>query len=139
MEQVRAPVGEVQMRVEILFHPGVGIAFEIAEVIFVHEARRGDFGAGGISAQFLHLHFREAAVNGLEFEVLVFAQRGKVGRRRGEFKPGRDGSAWVYWDAASTRQPGSIFTQLPPAFTRFQLVHLVVEGLAGALLVAGGC
>ncbi len=30
------------------------------------------------------------------------------------------------------------FSQLPPAFTRFQLVHLVVEGVAGALLVAGG-
>ncbi len=30
------------------------------------------------------------------------------------------------------------FSQLPPAFTRFQLVHLVVEGVSGALLVAGG-
>ena len=28
--------------------------------------------------------------------------------------------------------------QLPTAFTRFQLVHLAVEGAAGALLVAGG-
>ena len=30
------------------------------------------------------------------------------------------------------------FSQLPSAFTRFQLVHLVVEGVAGVLLVAGG-
>ena len=30
------------------------------------------------------------------------------------------------------------FSQLPPALTRFQLVHLVVEGISGALLVAGG-
>jgi len=30
------------------------------------------------------------------------------------------------------------FSQLPPAFTRFQLVHLVVEGVAGVLLVVGG-
>ena len=30
------------------------------------------------------------------------------------------------------------FSQLPPAFTRFQLVHLVVEGVSGILLVGGG-
>ena len=30
------------------------------------------------------------------------------------------------------------FSQLAPAYTRFQLVHLLVEGVSGGLLVAGG-
>src|ERR1700737_4094974 len=76
-----APVGEVEEGVEILLHPGVLIAPEVAPRVVVHEARRRDPGARRVGAQLPHLLFRQRPVDGLELVILVLAHHAPPGGR----------------------------------------------------------
>jgi hypothetical protein len=78
---MRSPVRQIKEAVEVFLHPRIRIALEIPERIFVHEARRGDACARGVSPQFPHFFFAEPAISRLKLVILIFAHWGKLAIR----------------------------------------------------------
>ncbi|MGF6735970.1 hypothetical protein OKW50_008143 [Paraburkholderia youngii] len=61
------------MGIEILLYPLERVALEVSPVIFVDEARGGDRGPCGETAQLCLLGRRKQLVDGCKLVVLVFA------------------------------------------------------------------
>jgi hypothetical protein len=73
---VRAPIGDIDHRVEIFGEKFIGVAAKTAAVVvFVDETGGGDGGASGVMSDVLNLSLGQRSVNRQELEVLVFADK----------------------------------------------------------------
>src|SRR6266404_5040635 len=66
-----SPIGQINKTVEEFLHPGVRVAFETAERVFVGKAGRGDDRARRVRTQLLHFFLAQPSVDGLKFVILV--------------------------------------------------------------------
>ena len=69
------PVGDVDERVEVAIHQGVGVAPEVAVVVGVGEARRGDLGPAGEIDLSSSISFSVSGSSMAEFVILIFAHQ----------------------------------------------------------------
>ena len=111
LQDVGAPVGEVEERVEVLLHPRVLVALEAAPGVVVDEARRRDARPRRVRPQLAHLLRRERPVDRLELVVLVLAHGFVPPRRRLACRSGASARALRCSGVAVLRATASILSR----------------------------